>query len=374
MRVVVCGRGVPSPGSPLLGIFELDQARALSQAGEQVVYAALDVRSVRRWRRWGLRHRTLDGVAVVELNVPLGRLPRSVNRMVMTRLWDLLLAAVVARHGRPDLLHGHFLPWTAALAAARLAADVPLVVTEHWSQVRPGMPADIRALGHQVFGRAAAVLAVSQPLADTISREFGVGARVVPDIIDVATFGEVASVPRAPGIRLVATGNLIPRKNLDGLLQAFADGAPDDARLTVIGHGPELSRLESLAASLGLGERVRFTGRLARGEMALEYARATGFALASHAETFGVVWAEALAAGLPVLATRCGGPEDFVSPEDGVLVADDPAALERGMAEFCAGISSGRWDGPELSARASARFSGGAVVAQLDEVYDAVRR
>lgn len=374
MRVVVCGRGVPSPGSPLLGIFELDQARALSQAGVQVVYAALDVRSVRRWRRWGLRHRTLDGVPVVELNVPLGRLPRSVNRMVMTRLWDLLLAAVVARHGRPDLLHGHFLPWTAALAGARLAAGVPLVVTEHWSQVRPGMPADVRALGHQVFGRAAAVLAVSQPLADTISREFGVGARVVPDIIDVATFGEVASVPRAPGIRLVATGNLIPRKNLDGLLQAFADGAPDDARLTVIGHGPELSRLESLSASLGLDGRVRFTGRLARREMAREYARATGFALASHAETFGVVWAEALAAGLPVLATRCGGPEDFVSPEDGVLVADDPAQLERGMAELCAGISSGRWDGSELSARASARFSGGAVVAQLDEVYDAVRR
>ena len=157
-------------------------------------------------------------------------------------------------------------------------------------------------------------------------------------------------------------------------MRAFAAGAPAHARLAVIGHGPERPALESLATSLGLGERVRFTGRLSRQEMALEYGQATGFALASHAETFGVVWAEALSAGLPVLATRCGGPEDFVSSDNGVLVEDDPAALEAGMAELCAGIDEARWDAAELSARTAARFSAEAVVAQLREVYAAVHR
>ena len=372
----MCGRGVPSEGSPLLGIFELDQARALAGAGAEVVYAALDVRSLRRWRRWGIVHSVVDGVPVVVLNAPLGRLPRALNRVLMARLWNVLLSAVVERHGDPDVVHGHFLPWTSSLAGARVVRSgaVPLVVTEHWSQVRPGMPAQVRALGRAVYPRAAAVLAVSQPLADTISRQFGVEARVVPNIIDVATFGGLTQAGRASGVRLVATGNLIPRKNFDGLLRAFAGGASADAQLTVIGEGPERGELESLAASLGVADRVRFTGRLSRSQMADEYSAATGFALASHAETFGVVWAEALAAGLPVLATRCGGPEDFVGPDNGVLVEDDPDAITAGMVELCAGIDARRWDGAEMSASVHARFSAPAVAEQLLDVYRGVAR
>lgn len=370
--VVVCGRGVPEVRSPLLGLFELEQAQALSAGGLPVVYAGLDVRSLRRWRRWGLVRSVQGGVPVVALSVPLGRLPRGLNRWLMARLWDVLLAAVERDHGRPSLLHGHFLPWTAALAGRRRLRDVPLVVTEHWSRLRGALTADVRALGQAVFPRADAVVAVSQPLADAIAREFGVSAQVVPDIVDVDSFGPTAQVVREHGVRLVATGNLIARKNLDGLLRAFAVGAPADATLVVIGQGPERVGLEALAAELGIVDRVRFTGRLSRADLTTEYGRATGFALVSHAETFGVVWAEALAAGLPVLATRCGGPEDFVSAESGVLVEDLPDAIAAGMAELCAGIVEGRWVGIELSAEMVARFSAAAVVAQLREVYAGV--
>ena len=310
---------------------------------------------------------------VAVMSFPLGRLPRSANRVLMSRLWDLLLGAVEARHGRPRLLHGHFLPWTSALAGTRAAQRSPLVVTEHWSRLRGDIAEDVRALGRQVFPRAAAVIAVSQPLADTIRSEFGVIAQVVPDIIDVDTFGAVADAEREPGVRLVATANLIGRKNLDGLVRAFADAAPDDATLTVIVQGPDLRDLEVLAVELEVAERVRFTGRLRREEMAEEYAAASGFALASHAETFGVVWAEALAAGLPVLATRCGGPEDFVGPENGVLVDDDPDAIAEGLRELCDGITAGRWKPAELAAQMAGRFSGVAVVEQLRSVYASIR-
>lgn len=374
--VVVCGRGAPSESTPLLGIFELDQARALADAGASVVYAGVDVRSVRRWRRWGFVRSVVDGVPVVVLNVPLGRLPRGLNRALMARLWDVVLRTVMRTHGRPGVLHGHFLPWTSALAGARVVRSgaVPLVVTEHWSRLRADLSADVRALGEAVFPKAAAVLAVSQPLADTIGREFGVQARVVPDIIDIATFGAVATAERVPGVRLVATGNLITRKNFDGLLRAFASGAPADAQLTVIGQGIERVGLEALAASLGVADRVRFAGRLSRDQMAAEYAAATGFALASHAETFGVVWAEALAAGLPVLATRCGGPEDFVDSGNGVLVEDDPDSIAAGMAELCAGIDAGRWPAAAMADAVRSRFSAQAVAAQLLDVYRGVAR
>ncbi|MGA4508239.1 glycosyltransferase [Propionibacteriaceae bacterium G1746] len=367
--IIVCGRGVPTPDAPLLGLFELDQTRALHDAGRQVVYCGLDVRSLRRWRRWGLVHGETGGVPTVTLNAPLGRLPHRLKLAVMRRLWDVLLGAAVRRHGRPEVVHGHFLAWTAPLAGARLVRGTPLVVTEHWSRLSGAIDAEVRDLGRAVYGRAAAVLAVSSPLAATIEREFGITAQVVPDMIDVDTFAPVAAATREPGVRLVTCGNLIARKNIDGLLRAFAAVAPAAATLTVIGQGPERAALEALTGQLGISDRVRFTGRLSREQMAAEYARATGFALASHAETFGMVWAEALAAGLPVLATRCGGPEDFVGDDNGVLVSDDPDAIASGLGELCAGITAGRWSSGELSRQAGERFSPQAVTGQVLTVY-----
>lgn len=372
-EVVVCGRGVPGPAAPLLGAFELEQARALHEAGVSVVYAGLDVRSLRRWRRWGIVRDEIDGVPVMVLNAPLGRLPRQLNRVLMARLWEVLLRAVAARHGHPQVLHAHFLPWASALVTSRSAHRVPVVVTEHWSRLSQTLDPATRRLGEQTYPRASAVLAVSQPLARVIEREFGVACQVVGNIVDVEAFATAARAPRGPGVRLAATGNLIARKNVDGLLRAFAAGAPREATLAIIGEGPQRATLEALAADLGVGARVRFVGRLTRAELVAEYALATGFALTSHAETFGVVWAEALAAGLPVLATRCGGPEDFVTGEVGVLVEDHPDAVARGLNELCAGIEAGRWSSEALVAAVAQRYSAGAMVSRLRQVYGRVR-
>lgn len=368
--VVVCGRGVPDDGSPLLGLFELDQARALQAAGLSVAYAGLDVRSLRRRRRFGYRHEVVDGLDVHVLSVPVGQLPRSLNRGVMTPLWDVLLRRVVAAHGHPLVWHSHFLPWTAALVEARAVRGTPVVATEHWSQLTAvQLPGDVQALGRRAYPQLAALVAVSHPLASSLATHFGAQAQVIGNIVDVETFAAAAANVRPPRVRLVTTANLIVRKNVDGLLRGFASAAPPDAELVVIGQGPERSTLDWLVSELGLRGRVRFTGRLTRAELAAEYACATGFALASHRETFGVVWAEALAAGLPVLATRCGGPEDFVGPANGVLVEDEPSAIGAGMAELCEGIAHSRWAAPDLAGQARAKFSAAVVTAQLRELY-----
>ena len=373
--VVVCGRGVPDQGSPLLGVFELDQARALQAAGLSVAYAGLDVRSLRRRRRVGYRHEVGDGLDVHVLSVPVGQLPRSLNRGVMTPLWNVLLRRVVAAHGQPKVWHSHFLPWTAALVEARAVRGTPVVATEHWSQLTAAqLPADVQALGRRAYPQLAELVAVSQPLASSLATHFGAQAEVIGNIIDVETFAAAAANARSPGVRLVTTANLIARKNVDGLLRGFASAAPPDAELVVIGQGPERSTLDGLVSELGLRGRVRFTGRLTRAELAAEYACATGFALASHRETFGVVWAEALAAGLPVLATRCGGPEDFVQPVNGVLVDDEPGAIAAGLAELCDGIAESRWVAADLAGQARARFSAAVVTAELQRLYASLTR
>ena len=91
-------------------------------------------------------------------------------------------------------------------------------------------------------------------------------------------------------------------------------------KLKIGGKGPEEAKLHQLAADLNLGGSVEFLGGLKNEEVLKLMYESDAFVLASRIETFGVVFIEALAQGLPVVATRCGGPESIVTPANGLLI------------------------------------------------------
>ena len=72
MYIMIVARGYPSEKYKMNGIFEFDQAKALAQEGHKVVYAAVDVRSIRRWRKWGIEKKTIYGVELYAINIPGG--------------------------------------------------------------------------------------------------------------------------------------------------------------------------------------------------------------------------------------------------------------------------------------------------------------
>ncbi|HYN78749.1 MAG TPA: glycosyltransferase family 4 protein [Lamprocystis sp. (in: g-proteobacteria)] len=135
-----------------------------------------------------------------------------------------------------------------------------------------------------------------------------------------------------PVPRLLSVGALVPRKGHDVLLRALAELSDLAWRLDCVGctnRDPHWSSaLLRLRDKLGLRERVSFPGVLTRQELDRRYAEADLFVLASRFEGYGMVFAEALAWGLPVLAARSGAVPETVPPGAGILVQpDDPAAL-----------------------------------------------
>lgn len=114
---------------------------------------------------------------------------------------------------------------------------------------------------------------------------------------------------RAPLV--LAVGRLIDGKNFAALLRAFAAVEPRDARLVILGEGPERARLEAEILRLGLQGRVDLPGYV--GEPWHWYARASCLAVSSRRESFGMTLVEALAHGLPVVSTDCGGPREIIS-------------------------------------------------------------
>ena len=196
-------------------------------------------------------------------------------------------------------------------------------------QEQPATGARIRAMQlvrNRSIGAATTVVTPSGHLAETVSGWTGRDdVTVVPNGARTPPEAETASRSNAPGLDLVFVGRLVPVKQADVLIEAVA--RVPAARLTIVGDGPELERLQRLAGDLAVTERVTFMGALGHDEVMLQLARADALVLASSHEGLPHVLIEALASGTPVVASRAGGiAEVLTDGVDGRLVDDVTAA------------------------------------------------
>jgi glycosyltransferase involved in cell wall biosynthesis len=185
--------------------------------------------------------------------------------------------------------------------------------------------------------RADLVVVPSRYSAEVAVREYGVRREriaVVPEAIELEGW-EVARAQarRRPAMRpvVLSVARMYPRKRLGDLLQAAAllRSRVPEVQVRIVGRGPEWSALQRLHAALGLGEAVVFLGDVSFEQLAEEYVAADCFCLPSVQEGFGIVFLEAMAASLPVVACRAAAvPEVVLDGRTGLLVRPrDPAAL-----------------------------------------------
>ncbi len=253
---------------------------------------------------------------------------------------------------RFDVCHAFFtLP--AGAAAWRLRRDLPYVVSLRGSDV-PGFSgryAALYRLGGFVFRRvwedASAVTANSEDLA-ALARETmpSLAIEVIPNGVDTALFQPGEGAQRPPTVLTVA--RLIPRKDVATAVRAAAllAGGFENLRWIVVGDGPLESPLRSLAESLGVADRVEMRRYVPREEMPAVYRSADVFVLTSSREGMSNTILEALASGLPVVASRealsgidfsaariaATGDAEGVAKEVRALLADGEARREAGTA------------------------------------------
>ena len=188
--------------------------------------------------------------------------------------------------------------------------------------------------------RAERVVVPSRYSAAVAREVYGVPAErlaVVPEPIDLAEWRRrFAAVPPAPAgpPTVLAVARMYPRKRLDDLLRAavvLRDRIPP-VRVRIVGEGPESARLHALHARLGLGDTVTFLGDIPRQALAVEYVRADCFCLPTVQEGFGIAFAEAMAAGLPVVACRAAAVPEMVDDRRTGLLVNRESPEELAMA------------------------------------------
>jgi len=367
LKVLFLTTSYPRPESPIDGIFVREHARA---AGE-----VADVRVAHLLRaptgRGLVRLERIAGEEPPAWRVPYRRFGKPLAQLAFV-LGPLELARRLRRTGwTPDVIHAHsFLSALPALLLGRLLQR-PVAYTEHWTIFLPENPGSLspgmERLARLALARADVVLPVSADLERALRRLAPrTRMRVVPNVVDDA-FQPGAHVDGRP-TRLLTVGLLdTPRKGVDVLLEALAlVPGRERLRLDVVGEGELRPGYETLAERLGLGAAVTFHALEPKPALAERMRQADLFVLASRYENNPCVVLEAMASGLPVVATRVGGIPELVDSTTGRLAEplDPPsfaAALEDALgAEF---------DRTAIAARTQEAFGRPAIARRLAEVY-----
>ncbi|HYP39550.1 MAG TPA: glycosyltransferase [Chloroflexia bacterium] len=368
----------PTDRYPIGGVFCRTQAQALASASDvDVAVLFVDRAPLREWlkdRRKRAVLRDEEGVKVYRTQMP--RLPGVWPFLYV--MWACLsLRRLSRRYGfKPDVVHAHVsLPAGLAGALIKRLSGIPLVITEHTSPFSLLMRNPLAALTTRTALRAAdRRIAVSKALRGEILAypRLRLPIDVIPNVVDASAF----SAPRrqrGPGepYRLLFVGEMeTRRKGIEYLLNALPilKERELDIHLTLVGEGRNREEYQALARRLGVTGMCHFHGMAPHGEIARFMSEADIFVLPSLAETFGVVLVEAMSAGLPVVATRCGGPEELVTPELGVLVGPaDAEALAGGIMDVLSRIDE--FSEEHLRRVADERYGQASVAGRLVSLY-----
>lgn len=328
LRVLTLTPFYPSEGDDATGCFVAEPLEALVRTGiVNTVFAAQPV----------YRSRTRPSPSGVPakwvryFSLPGGFGLPTAGAFLFARLVGMMRE--LQRNHTIDLIHAHA-PLPCGHAAMLLHAELglPYVVSVHGldafstEQVHGRAGRWCRSISQRLYRSSRRVICVSEHVREQVLEGTGPGCRtsVVYNSVNPDLF--LPGKQTAPEKVILSVGNLIPIKGHDVLIRAVAAIAAEfpAVSLEIIGEGPERSKLETLAAQLGLAGRVRFLGRKSRGEVAAAMQRCTVFALPSRYEALGCVYLEAMAVGKPVIGCRGQGIAEVIQHgSNGFLVGPD---------------------------------------------------
>ncbi len=237
-----------------------------------------------------------------------------------------------SHYGIPDGIHAQSSLWGGVAAHAIFKKHkIPYILTEHRDNflheglISESTPAWLSTILAAVFKEAASITAVSHALEQGIKKYMPASSKeitVIPNFVDTDIFFFHERPMTHEPFTYLTVAHLMKSKNIDLLLRAFQRLIKINRhiKLRIVGDGPEYQALRQKAFDLNISGFVEFSGAMNRKKIRKAFATSHAFVLPSDYETFGIVFIEALAMGLPVIGTRCGGPEEIINSETGLLI------------------------------------------------------
>ena len=376
MKIFIIARGYPSKQDPTWGCFEKDQAEALSLQGHQVTILSVDTRFRLYWRKLGIQCGVHNNIAVFNIFLLpyalLFFLPKRLKDMFYAWQLELVYKRAIQQYGSPDVIYSHYLHNTLKAIPIRQKYHIPIVAMEHWSQMAYiPIPKSTISTAKRVYSSIDQLLTVSSALKDNILRQIGIDSTVVPNMVGQEFHYLPSEQSKKDSIQLITTGRLIPEKHFDMLIQAIANIPSLPLRLSIIGNGAEKYKLQQLINKLQIEHKVRLLGHKSKQEIVTLLQQSDIFVLPSQSETFGVAYIEALACGLPIIATDCGGPRDIVTKENGLLIpTNNQTALEQAITRLSNNLN--QYDRQAIANDCQKRFASDNIAKHITQILEQI--
>jgi L-malate glycosyltransferase len=318
----------------------------------------------------------IDGVETVEafyLTMQPNKVPS------FYRLWNHHILKAYRKlcfNFTPDIIHAHSRFLLAGLAALEIKRSrfIPYVMTEHSSiyfrkKVRPFEAQLVRSVMHESKTNIAVSKALAREVNKVIKTE--VSFEIVPNILD-GTFSEPVNIqPNEDCFTFLNVASLNQLKNHKNLINAFAilKKSYSNIQLNIVGNGETYDELQTLIHNLNLDDFVFLKGQFEKNDVHKIMQECNVFILSSNFETFGVVLIEALSCGKPVISTRCGGPEEIVTSENGLLVpVNDVQALADAMLQIYRNYSN--YNADAIRRDCLSKYGSETIADKLISIYD----
>ncbi len=389
MNVFFIPSWYPSAAHPVYGIFCRDQAEALSNTevdlavclwGQEEYYLNphFPGQCIERLKSYFLETKATDArtdAGFLEIRTPCLEWTHTLlggNFGSLLKVCRKNLRRAQEELGPIDLIHAQ-ISYPAGAIAHQLSDEskIPSVITEHMGP----FPFQKYLKDGQLYSRmsdalrhASAVLAVSPVLKVTLEAYNANNVSFIPNLVDEKRF--IPGPPNNSDFTFFTLCGMCERKGIPDLLHAAGEAVSEDPSIhfRLGGSGEKLDEYRELAKDLGLRNNVSFLGYLEPEEALDEMRGCHAYVMTSHHENFGVVFAEALACGKPIIATRCEGPECIVNDNNGFIldigdiagIADAIVRMKRDYSEF-----DPEWIRDDLMNR----FSRKVVVEQILAVY-----
>lgn len=379
MHILFLPSWYPLEENDLNGCFFREQAHALSRSGYKIGVIMPQFRSLRMGGRaifgnYKTQFWLDEGIATYFKHdtflfpkVPYIDLQRWVRKGLA------LFELYIKEQGMPKVIHVQSMVLAGPLALAiHKKYNIPYCIMEHSSTFSRGL---VKRWQYQymaeVVQNSSYCLAVSIDLATLLSKVFENSTwSFSPNLLNNLFLNRHESIDKNTN-QFCSVANLNKNKGFDVLLQAFALVISHYPNYTLVigGDGPEKSALQQLAKDIHIDKSVSFKGAISREDVRDLMGGSFCYVLSSHIETFGVVVIEALSQGIPVVATRCGGPESIITPVDGLLVEVNN---EKDLADGMIKIIKNCHDFDSLTIRENCinRFSEKAFVSNMSKVYE----
>lgn len=381
MHILILPSGYPTKEEPLRSIFFKEQATALKESGHKVGVIYSETRRITNINYKNLKENHFqvtyteeEGVDTVRLhgwNVLMMRNFLGVNLWVKQTI--SLYKKYVSKYGKPDIIHVHCGLYGGL--AAKYIKDmysIPYVITEHSSLVLNNILNDYnKNILKIAYDNANCLISVGEKLKSSMMEYTTNKIVVIPNIVNTDEF-KVCNNKREK-FRFLSVAYLKKNKRIDLVIESFnrLKKKYDNIELYIGGAGPEEEYLKDIIYKYNIDKDVKLLGEVSREDLPDCMGNADCFVLPSMFETFGVVYIEALACGVPIISTKCGGPEDFFNENLGYMIeVNNSNELYKAMENSI--NNKDRFNKEEISLYIKNRFSKEVIVKEIEKVYNLI--